>query len=183
MKQHLLCTVPLLLLLLAGCKRPEASFTTDRELYKRGETIQVDNLSKNAFSYHWKLSNSLTEFNSEKPAIIATDTGECVITLTAFGRNGGRADSFSRTVRIASGTGELTFYAQNDAALGYTLELNGAMLGSPSQTYATAPPCNAAGTLTTALAEGTYTFIVRGPATPIPDDVKVEPNVCKVIKI
>jgi hypothetical protein len=170
-------------LLFTACQAPQASFTTDREVYKKGESIQVTNTSENAFSYHWKLSNSRTEYNSKEPEIIAPEPGECIITLTAYSRNGGRSNNTSRTVNILPGEGELSFYASTTDALTFTVVLNGDTLGTPAQTYAPVPECKAAGTVTASLAEGTYTFSVIQPSTTIVDDLIVVPNVCKSIKL
>ena len=167
-----------------GCaKNPKAAFTTDKDVYARGETMLMSNQSENAETYHWTVSNSLSEFNSREPEIPASVAGECVITLKAFSKNNSKTNSASRTVTITPGEGELTFYAQTDAALSSTVLIGSLTLGPPTQTYGAIPECRAAGTLTASLDEGPATFTVVTPSATTAFSLEVEANVCKKIRL
>jgi PKD repeat protein len=173
------------MLLLCGCqKEPKAAFSTDKEVYRKGETMQMINSSENAFTYKWTLSNSISEFDSKEPQIPAKDAGLCEITLTAFSRNGGRTNKATKTVTIEPGEGELTFYASSEAATTYTVQLIDRVFGSPTLTYAAAPECKAAGTVTVVLPEGTHVFTIRkDPQTEVSQSAVVDAGVCKKVKL
>jgi hypothetical protein len=171
-------------LLLCACQKdPKAAFTTDKEVYQRGETIITTNKSENSDSYLWTVSNSLSEYTSREPEILAEKTGECVITLKAYSKNLSKSNSTTRTVTITPGKGEITFYAGSGPALTSTVVISGYTLGPPTMTYGAIPDCRAAGTLTVALPEGPYMFTVTTTSAVSTSSLELEPGECKKVRL
>jgi PKD repeat protein len=168
---------------LASCKRPVASFTSDKEEYMNGEIMQMTNTSQNAKSYKWSVSNSITEYDSKDAKIITNGTGEYVVTLTAYSSNKVKTDAATKNFLVKPGAGQVMFYTSDTAVFSYNLEVDNIALGSLTNTYALPPACGATGCITTTLSEGQHTFTIVKPTMSVADVVLVDANVCKKVKM
>jgi PKD repeat protein len=90
-------------LVLSSCTRqPEASFTTDKDEYRAGETVKATNTSLDAHHYEWSWSSSektsAEDLNLELS--INENPGTFTLKMTAYSDNEKKKDEATKTIKV-----------------------------------------------------------------------------------
>lgn len=99
---------------IAASKEPEptANFITDKTEYIAGETINLTNLSTNAYTYIWTLPDSRTVTSEDINYTIPVNTGNAKLNfkLEAFSKTGSKSNSTVQQISVKAATGQLVLY-------------------------------------------------------------------------
>lgn len=129
-----------LTLILFGCKKPDAGFTTDSNQYGPGDEIKFTNTSTNAKKYKWTFPDGTTS-TSQNPTYKLPDDqplGAVDVKLETQTSSGKTKDEVSRSIDIG-GTGDLVFWTKNEKQ--YTVVVDDTKYGYYNQlNFATGPP-------------------------------------------
>lgn len=93
----------LVVILTVACqKQPSAEFTTDKTEYIAGETIQLNNTSKDGSSYQWAMPNGtiVNTTNTTYPIDRNFGFGALTFNLNAESKNGKKFSSVSHSVNV-----------------------------------------------------------------------------------
>lgn len=110
--KNIMVFIPLIIVSFA-CRRPQASFTTDKTEYYSGETIHLINTSDGGHSYKWILPDGTISNTKNLDYVTNPDDngGLETITLEAFFLNGQKHSSAIKTVTINQAILESDYYS------------------------------------------------------------------------
>ena len=95
---------------IAGCKsdhlitpEPLASFTMDKNVYVKGDTIHLNNTSTNGFSYLWVMPDGSTSisFNTDYIFIDSSNYQPLIFALEAISKDGDKKNTLSKSVVVS----------------------------------------------------------------------------------
>lgn len=182
--------------LFSGCKKSDADFKTDKDVYSVGDTIDLTCTSKNVKSAYWELPDGST-VKGKTASYIIPKRSEKTISFTLYvASRMGKVSEFTKEVTITNGispaaaNGKVTFWASWTA--GYQLNvyaesINTGMFydGLITNTFANDPGCSTVGALNFLMEPGTYHVWADSPfATNVwSQTITVTPGGCISLKV
>lgn len=132
-----------------GCsKTPKASYVTSKTSYQQGETITFVNTSEDAYAYRWTMPDGQisTAENLEVQLSSGTPTGGYTVVLEAFNKSGKKSSTYTNTVQVVAGTGNVVFWQRTGGGFGTTdVTVDGIYNGQIQVDLNSAPDCNTSG--------------------------------------
>ena len=184
LRSLLFLSVFICFIVLQSCNRtPTASFTSDKEEYSAGETIQLTNTSTNGFSYKWEAPGLTTPLTGKNASIIARKQGTYQITLTVFSKNGKKSSSTSRTIVVKAGKGQLVIYTSTYPVLPIAIKIDNVPFGVITQTYSNPPFCGASGCINAELEAGVHQFEMSSSGMTVPFTGTIDAGECNQMKV
>ncbi|MBU0489368.1 MAG: PKD domain-containing protein [Bacteroidetes bacterium] len=170
----------------ASCqKKPDASFTTDKESYTAGETVKLTNTSVDGKSYLWTFPDGQTSVSRDVDYTLdASDAGgQKTIQLEVFSKNGKKKDAATKTINVSPKDGKVVFWKRtNSSAFDIAVTINGVTKNVTSES-GSIPDCDATGCASFDLAAGTYNYSANDGYYSWNGSITVERNTCSKIEL
>jgi hypothetical protein len=149
-------------------KKPVACLTTDKDVYRDGETMHLTSCSTDAASYEWTISDNLyySKTYTTQNADLVLDyysqsfystTGQLTINLHVKSKNGNHSDDAKKVVDILPPTGQVVFYNPYYQTPVTIIDNHGSTVGTLN-TLVSSATCGAAGLVTLTLEQGSYQY-------------------------
>jgi len=161
MKRQLKNSIVLIVAVIMISCKPKASFTVDSTVYAPGELVNLKNTSSRGNKYEWTFPDG-SKSSSKNPIYIVPSTQPIGSTLTIKLRVKYliSSDEASTTISVG-GTGNLTFYAGNQANKTVTVDGN---LSGYISSFSAQPACGDSWNANFTLPVGQHTYKVYSGA-------------------
>ncbi|MEO6306013.1 MAG: hypothetical protein ABIP51_22895 [Bacteroidia bacterium] len=179
-----------LLIIVSGCKKPHADFTTDKDEYYLGEIIHLTNTSRSAKKYTWKLFDGSIRTSEKVDCFIdpKTPLGNVDIQLETTSHTGQKY-SKTRSFKIKQKNGHVVIWTKKPGFVNANIIIfDGSTFspfGSISAMNASDPGCQYDQGISKVVAAGLYTFIAKdsnGNLLLVKNNINVELDGCYSIE-